>query len=203
MQINPQNVFNPFVAGPGFVVTISPGSMLIAGVTTTIPPTVAVVTSGATSYIYLSLATGLVTVNTTGFPALNAYPIATVVASTLGISSLIDSRPDIFGGGGGGGSSESVQTASSNSNIGFGGTSNTLIQATAGAGITLTLPTAIGLSGQIVRVVQVDAGSGGVTLATTGGQTISGRSTYKLTNQWQAVILESSNANWIVTATAG
>ena len=70
---------------------------------------------------------------------------------------------------------------------------------TGGAGgITDVLPTAIGHAGQGFLVKKVDAGAGAVTIATTGGQTIDGLSTYVLTNQYQYVWVESDGANFQV-----
>lgn len=122
-------------------------------------------------------------------------------ASPINLNTLV---PAGSGSGGGGISvdfADSVQSLSSSQTIGFLGAFNTLVLATAGApGITLTLPSAVGNSGQTVRLVMVDMGVGGVTINTTGGQTVSGRSNYALTNQWQYVQVESTNVNWVITA---
>lgn len=96
MQINPQNVLNPFIEGPGLAVTVSAGEILVAGQPTMVPTTVVVVSPNTTSYIYLTIATGLINLNTTGFPSTNVYPIAVVVSGAASIKTLIDSRPDIF-----------------------------------------------------------------------------------------------------------
>ena len=123
-------------------------------------------------------------------------------ASPINLNTLI---PLGAGGGGGGGISvnfaDSVQFLSSNQAIGFLGAFNTLVLATAGApGITLTLPSAVGVAGQTIRIVMVDTGIGGVTINTTAGQSISGRANYVLTNQWQYVQVESTNVNWVIVA---
>jgi hypothetical protein len=108
------------------------------------------------------------------------------------------------GGGGGGSTPESVQTKSANATIGFAGAINTLVEATAGVGgITLTLPTAVGVVGQTIRIIMVDAGAGGVNIVTTSSQTINGATTYKLTNQWQTISMESDNANWVIVSSNG
>lgn len=100
-------------------------------------------------------------------------------------------------------SNDSVQSLISSQPISFLGATNTFVKATAGvSGITLTLPSAVGLSGRSVKVIMVDQGLGGVSINTTLGQTINGQSSYSLTNQYQAVILESDNANWFVMSTA-
>jgi hypothetical protein len=83
---------------------------------------------------------------------------------------------------------------------------NLVIEATAGAGgITLTMPSAIGLGGRKITIVQVDTGVGGVQINPfpASGQTFSGRSGFELTNQWQTYTIASDNANWIITATFG
>jgi hypothetical protein len=80
-------------------------------------------------------------------------------------------------------------------------TTDETIKATAGAsGITLTLPTAVGVSGQVYKVLRVDSGVGNVLFATTSSQTINGAaaSTVLLINQWQYVWLMSDGANWII-----
>jgi hypothetical protein len=112
------------------------------------------------------------------------------------------------GGGGGGGVSvniqDSVQFISTTQAVGFLSAINTLILATAGgAGITLTLPSAVGVSGQTFRIKMIDTGAGGVTINTTGGQTIDGALTNVLTNRNQIVQLESDNANWRIVAAFG
>lgn len=127
-------------------------------------------------------------------------------ASPINLNNLVP-----VGGGtgsGGGGISvnlqDSVQFISTTQAVGFLTAINTLILATAGVGgITLTLPSAVGVSGQTMKIVMVDTGAGGVSIVTTGGQTISGRANYVLTNQWQVVDLESTNANWVITGAAG
>jgi hypothetical protein len=125
--------------------------------------------------------------------------------SPINLNNIIPSGSGGGGGGGGGGGSvnvqDSVQFISTTQAVGFLAATNTLIELTGGgAGITITLPSAVGVSGQTMRLVRIDAAAGAVTVNTTGGQTISGRANWSLTNQWQYAQLESDNANWIVTA---
>ena len=105
--------------------------------------------------------------------------------------------------GGGSGGADTFLAASTTQGLTLG-TGNLFVDATAGAGgITLTLPTAAGITGQSARITMIDTGAGGVTIGTTGGQTINGGTTYALTNQWQTVTLESNGTNWRRTASAG
>jgi hypothetical protein len=107
-----------------------------------------------------------------------------------------------------GGQNDSVQNLVASQTISFVGSVNTFIKAVAGTpGITLTLPNAIGVSGQQVTIIMVDAGVGGVTIAAQEvnevQQTINGSIiNYELNNQYQAVTLESDGANWFVRSTA-
>jgi hypothetical protein len=74
------------------------------------------------------------------------------------------------------------------------------IKATAGSSgdRTLTMPTAVGRTGKIWKIVRVDSGTSNIVMATTSSQTINGIPTYTLSNQWQYVWLESDGSNWIV-----
>jgi hypothetical protein len=126
-------------------------------------------------------------------------------ASPINLNNIV---PVGGGAGGGGGVSvnlqDSVQFISTTQAVGFLSAINTLILATAGApGITLTLPSAVGVSGQTFRIKMIDTGAGGVTINTTGGQTIDGALTNVLTNRNQIVQLESDNANWRIVAAFG
>ena len=94
-----------------------------------------------------------------------------------------------------------VESVSVTQNISIGGTSNLLILATAGvAGITLTWPSSVGIAGQIIKVVMVDTGAGGVANVGAGGQLISGLSVWNLTNQWQYIQAQSTGSYWVVIA---
>lgn len=62
---------------------------------------------------------------------------------------------------------------------------------------TLTLPTAVGATGQ--QYVLKNSGTGVITLATTSSQTIDGVASGILTLvQWDSLIVVSNNANWII-----
>ena len=93
-----------------------------------------------------------------------------------------------------------LQTISITGGINIQAGAGVLVKATGGAGgITLTLPTAVGLNNQAC-IKKVDSGVGAVTIATTGGQTIDGSSSYLLVNQWQYVTIQSDGANWLIVA---
>lgn len=75
------------------------------------------------------------------------------------------------------------------------------VKVTTGASaITITLPTSVGIQGQVYKIMKVDAGAGAVTVATTASQTINGSTTHILSNQWQFVeVTADETSNWIAT----
>jgi hypothetical protein len=132
---------------------------------------------------------------------MNPTLLLDIVNNNLYVSSPYSTNWIMIGNSGG--TNDSVQNATISQTISFLGSTNTFIKATAGVlGITLTLPDSIGNSGQKVTVIMVDTGAGGVIINTTNSETINGKSSYELTNQYQAVTIESDNANWFVVATA-
>lgn len=109
------------------------------------------------------------------------------------------------GGGGGGGGVDTIQTFSASGLVSFPANANTFVEATAGGGgITLTVASAIGVSGQKMAIMQMDSGVGGVKLVpAVGGQTFNGQASMTMTNQYQTITLESDNAKFLVVSAAG
>ena len=74
-----------------------------------------------------------------------------------------------------------------------------VVLCTAGSGgITITLLSATANAGRSFTIKQVDPGGGGVSIATTGGQTIDTLTNYELTNQNQFVTVISDGNDWQV-----
>ena len=69
--------------------------------------------------------------------------------------------------------------------------------ATSGA-ITITLPDATLLSGQIFIVKKTDSSANAVTIATTSSQTIDGASTFVLRYQYQSIMVQSTGTSWVL-----
>ena len=64
------------------------------------------------------------------------------------------------------------------------------------AAFTLTLPTAVGLSGKVFWLKKIDSSINAITIATTSAQTINGQSTRHLATQYELLALASDGANW-------
>lgn len=77
------------------------------------------------------------------------------------------------------------------------GISNCVVNVTA-TGQTITLPTAVGITGRIYTIKLTASGTG--TVATTSSQTIDSSTTYSLASQYKYVTVQSTGANWIVIA---
>lgn len=72
-----------------------------------------------------------------------------------------------------------------------------VIEVTA-TGQTITLPTAVGITGRIYTIKLTAVGSS--TVATTSSQTIDGSTTYSLSARYKYVTVQSNNANWNIIA---
>jgi hypothetical protein len=64
------------------------------------------------------------------------------------------------------------------------------------AGVTITLPTAVGISGKVFNIKRT--GASAVTVATTSSQTIDGSTTYVLNTANQNLTVVSNGANWFI-----
>lgn len=72
-----------------------------------------------------------------------------------------------------------------------------LVDAT-GAARTITLPSAIGISGKVFDIKKIDASVNSVTIATVGGQTIDGAATQVTIVQWTSFTVQSDGTNWFI-----
>jgi hypothetical protein len=67
-----------------------------------------------------------------------------------------------------------------------------------GAARTMTLPTAVSVSGATYTIKKTDSSANAVTVATTSSQTIDGSTTYSLATQYKYVTVSSNGANWLI-----
>ena len=64
--------------------------------------------------------------------------------------------------------------------------------------VTLTLPTAVGVTGQEYKIKKIDSSSNVVTVVTTSSQTIDGQANVVISSQYTGLIVQSSGANWYI-----
>ena len=72
-----------------------------------------------------------------------------------------------------------------------------LVDATGGA-VTITLPTAVGRTGQAYEVKRTSAGANAVTVDGAGTETIDGALTASLATQYATVRVVSDGTNWMI-----
>jgi hypothetical protein len=70
------------------------------------------------------------------------------------------------------------------------------IEATSGS-FTVTLPTAVSISGQ--EFIIKNSGAGVITIATTSSQTIDGATTANISTQYESLSVMSNGVNWVIT----
>jgi hypothetical protein len=97
-----ENFFAPSVS-PGLNIFVETGEILINGQNMLVLSSIYPMVANSTNYVYLNTSTGAILSNSSGFPASNCYPIATVITGNQNVTSLTDSRADVAGSGGGGG----------------------------------------------------------------------------------------------------
>lgn len=80
-------------------------------------------------------------------------------------------------------------------------TDDTLLYSASGGSFTATLPTAVGISGRRYTFVRTDQTlANAVTIDGNGSETINGAANFKLCTQYERLVIESDNANWIIIA---
>jgi hypothetical protein len=67
-----------------------------------------------------------------------------------------------------------------------------------GGAFTITLPTAVGITGRVYRVKKIDATANAVTIDANGAETIDGGITATIATQYEAITIVSDNAEWWV-----
>ena len=72
-----------------------------------------------------------------------------------------------------------------------------LVNATSGA-VTITLPTAAGISGREFVIKKIDSSSNVVTVDGGGAETIDGTTTFDLEYQDESINIISNNTNWYI-----
>jgi hypothetical protein len=151
--------------------------------------TIGIKTSSPTSYLHLGA--GTATANT----APQKYTAGVLLSSFESGASETDSVNDYFYSNAAGRArvamwqyvSKTANYTATNADYTIDCTANTF---------TLTLPTAVGLTGRVYVIK--NSGTGVVTIATTSSQTIDGSTTQTLSTQYSSYRLQSNGTNWII-----
>lgn len=67
-----------------------------------------------------------------------------------------------------------------------------------GGAFTVTLPTAVGFDGEMIKIKKTDSSANAITVATTSAQTIDGASTFTIRSQYDVNAFTSDGSNWMV-----
>lgn len=184
-------------AGTGLSVNVTAGTAVVLTYNTISAFTIGSLTPSTTNHLYWIEATGG-TSNTTGTAPVDSVKLGT---ATTGASTVTSVDTSI-------GSGRQVKTALSGvirSTIStktgaytLTATDSVILADATGAAFTVTLPTAVGISGTVYFVKRINAGGNNVTLDGAGAEVIDGATTYVLTAQWQSVTIISDGAAWFV-----
>jgi hypothetical protein len=66
-----------------------------------------------------------------------------------------------------------------------------------GGSFTHSLPSAIGLEGEIIVVIKTNSSANTITVDPNGSETINGSASESLVDQWDTLVLVSDNSNWV------
>ena len=92
-MVSSLSAFAPYIDGGGLHINVSPGAALIHNSTLTFPTTSVTLAASTVNYVYLTN-TGTITATTGAFPDF-VFPIAIATTGPDGVSTLVDSRPDV------------------------------------------------------------------------------------------------------------
>lgn len=90
-----------------------------------------------------------------------------------------------------------IRTISANETIGVA--DNTVLVDASTSAVTVTLPSATGISGRIYTIKKIGGGlDNDLTITPAGSATIDGGSSYKIYNNWTFVTLQTDGTNWYI-----
>jgi hypothetical protein len=74
---------------------------------------------------------------------------------------------------------------------------------TTSAAFTMTLPTAVSITGRQYNIKRINSGANNLTVGTTSSQTIDGSTTKVLGAQWSSITVVSDGSNWLIVSQVG
>lgn len=122
-------------------------------------------------------------------PVVQSSPTATINFDQAQFNALLEGASTAY---------VTLQAGISNvtGNYTLASTSTVVLADASGASLTVTLPTAVGISGRVFRIKRTSSGANTVTIATSASQTIDGATTQILNVQNVSVDVISDNSNW-------
>jgi alpha-tubulin suppressor-like RCC1 family protein len=105
----------------------------------------------------------------------------------------------VGGSGSGGGSTAAVQTVTASTTL-AGWNRIAKVSPSSTGSITVTLPTAVGFTGQTIQVINVSSSTNSVVVVPSAGQTINGNANVILTQTNDSVVLTSDGSNVLITS---
>jgi hypothetical protein len=140
-------------------------------------------------------ATGLTGDTLTGITLIDGTDTAWVAGADVEMRTCAKHLNDLAAGIAAGGGSTITEVAQTTSFTAAAGS----FYAISGSGaVTATLPTAVGIAGQMVRIRCVNGYTGLCTITGTGGQTIGGQAT-RIIFAGESPLLQSDGSNWVRT----
>jgi hypothetical protein len=128
-----------------------------------------------------------------------AVSVAAGSSVTYWPTSFTNWQSRVTGGSGGGGGGTGTITEVSQT-TGFTAAAGAFYLVSGSSNITATLPTAVGIAGQTVRIRCASGYTGKCTIATTGGQTLGPASaTTQIIYAGESALLQSDGTNWVRT----
>lgn len=88
--------------------------------------------------------------------------------------------------------------ASVNADTTLDATHRTVLVDSSGGDVTITLPTAVGITGRIYEIKKVSSDTNVVIIDPNGAETVDGATDFRLAGQYNAVTVQSDGANWRV-----
>ena len=123
-----------------------------------------------------------------------AHPIWTSTLANLTLSNVTITSGSI--------SNVAIGAAITTKNTAYTATANdeTILANVSAGAFAITLPTAVGATGKTYCIKKIDSSANAVTVNTTSSQTIDGATSRLLTNQYDAIQVQSDGAHWFIIA---
>jgi trimeric autotransporter adhesin len=118
----------------------------------------------------------------------------TLGANTTTVGNLTLTNPTISGG------TYTPNIVTKTAAYSVAATDFTILGNASAGSFSVTLPTAVGVSGKIYGVKKIDSSANTVTIATTSAQTIDGNTTRILSLQYDGAQVQSDGSNWFIIA---